>query len=462
MRKIFDFIIVGSGPCGLLSAYLLSQKGSVLVIEEGLDIKEKEKDIYSYQNIIKGYQNQGINVALGSIPVLLSEGSCLGGGSSVNSSLHHRAPNYVWEEWRKIFDIHNFSQDKVINAYEVIEKLFNAELGNIKPSIFYEKAAELNYKVSRIPRWGKENKDGVLDRFTAKKIFVKKILSNGGSIRTNTKYIDSKIDRNSIWKLKIQNLENKSFYNLKSRNLVLALGASKTPIALSNIGLKHRKLGKFEIHPTARLSAYYPLSNPSKAVVEPFQLTGLLPKIMIGSSATKRCLSKANYPFKKNYENIDFSKVANFYSMAPSKTKGKIILNGILKGIKFYNIDKKTKFQISKGLKIIIDICLKSGAESIYHSGDVLDILKIKNEKYYAFFISQCIKKTLSSVHIMSSASMGNNGKLCPLNSNGSIDGIKNLLVVDQSLLPSCPTVNPQSTACVFSYINTLNFLNEL
>ena len=76
-------------------------------------------------------------------------------------------------------------------------------------------------------------------------------------------------------------------------------------------------------------------------------------------------------------------------------------------------------------------------------------------------FIESAIKKTLSSVHIMSSAAIGENRKFCPLNSYGKIPGIDNLLVIDQSTLHSCPTVNPQATSCVISLINTKRFLNE-
>ena len=40
------------------------------------------------------------------------------------------------------------------------------------------------------------------------------------------------------------------------KNLVLALGAGYTPSALYDLGLRHKKLGKFEILPTARISFF--------------------------------------------------------------------------------------------------------------------------------------------------------------------------------------------------------------
>ena len=99
MNKNFDFVIVGSGPCGLLSALILSAHGSTLIVEEGREIKESEKDIYTYNQIISGYLNSGINIAYGWPLVLLSEAKCFGGGSTLNSSLHHRAPKYIWKKF---------------------------------------------------------------------------------------------------------------------------------------------------------------------------------------------------------------------------------------------------------------------------------------------------------------------------------------------------------------------------
>ena len=102
MNDIYDFVIVGSGPCGMLSGLLLSEHGSTLLVEEGSEIKEEEANIYTYDQIMKGYLGAGINIAIGQVPLLLSEAKCLGGGSTLNSSLHHRAPNFIWEKWRKV------------------------------------------------------------------------------------------------------------------------------------------------------------------------------------------------------------------------------------------------------------------------------------------------------------------------------------------------------------------------
>tara|TARA_B100000242_G_scaffold264319_1_gene211780 strand:- start:18053 stop:19435 length:1383 start_codon:yes stop_codon:yes gene_type:complete len=458
--EIFDYVVIGSGPCGMLSGSILSKNGKTLIVEQGDIVDDREKDTYTFSQISKAYVGGGINIALGQPPVLLSEGQCLGGGSTVNSSLHHRAPKHIWHKWRELYGLRGFDEQKVDDIYEKIEEIFSAKLGFIKPSIFYKTAELIGEKVTRIPRWGLEDKNKGFNRFTARQIFSETIYENKGQIRTLTKFLGADKDRNNQWNIYLKNLLKGERYTIKSKNLILALGAGKTPIALRNLGLRHYQLGKFEIHPSARVSCYFPDYEKSESIVEPFQITGHFPYLMIGSSATRNGLSKSAYPFKKNRHNINFSQVQNFYAMAPTNTKGKIILSGLLKGLKFYQLDKFAKYSLKEGIKIIIKIANECNASHIFHPGMVLNQNTINSKKIIDKFIESGINKTLSSVHIMSSAAIGENKLMCPLNSDGKISGVENLLVIDQSTMPSCPTVNPQATSCVISFINTEKFLN--
>ena len=146
--------------------------------------------------------------------------------------------------------------------------------------------------------------------------------------------------------------------------------------------------------------------------------------------------------------------------MAPSNSKGKIVLKGLFKGLKFYQLDNFSRFSLQSGIKIIIKVAKECNASHLYHPGMVLNLNEKNSNRTLNRFIESAINKTLSSVHVMSSAPIGENKFMCPLNSNGQIPGIDNLLIIDQSTMPSCPTVNPQATSCVISFINTNKFLN--
>ena len=131
-----------------------------------------------------------------------------------------------------------------------------------------------------------------------------------------------------------------------------------------------------------------------------------------------------------------------------------------MKGLRIYNLSNEAIVNIQNGLKLIFDVANVSNKYKYIYSQEPLDLennkeIQIKN------FIKKTVKKTMSSVHIFSSASAGENKLLCPVNSDGSIDLLPNIHVMDSSLIPSCPTVNPQATACVFALSLIRRFLKK-
>ena len=139
----YDFAIIGSGPCGMISANLLSDQGKTIVIEQGPKIDDREKYVYTFSQISSGYAGAGINIAFGSPPVLLSEGRCVGGGSTLNSSLHHKTPSHIWEKWRQIYGLKGFDDETVSNSYKEIDHLFNTKKGLLSLLFFIKQPNQL-------------------------------------------------------------------------------------------------------------------------------------------------------------------------------------------------------------------------------------------------------------------------------------------------------------------------------
>ena len=448
---IFDYLIIGGGPSGLLVHNELLRYKDGILVESGTFIPTKTKDTYSKKQIINGYKFSGLNVLLGNPPLHLSEGNCIGGGSAVNSSLHHRAPEHIWAKWRMIYQLEGFSSKHVRSLYEEIEEIFNLSTSEKAFPSFYEFASK-KYNVDRIPRWGKENSTGDFQRETALDVVKKLNPDIKKSIKNNHRVISIKKVSEELFEIycKVKGEELNTFIKFKAKNLFICAGAGDSPIILSKLGYKHNNLGRFQVHPTARVTLVSKKSSYSKDIVEPFQITEFLPYLMIGSSPNRRYLSELNFPYRSNNE-IDFSKCINLYSMAPSENRGKTFLNGPISGFRTYQLDNDAREMISGCLKIIIQCALDSKEYShIYSPAGLIDLssnktIKLKN------FINSSINKTLSSVHIFSSAAAGGNRKLCPVNSDGSIPGISNLYLIDSSLIPTCPTVNPQATTSVFS-----------
>ena len=140
---MLDYIVIGSGPAGLLiNGEMAKANMKGICLEKGKFIKSTTNDIYTPYQIFNGYKNEGFNLLLGRPPLLLSEGNCLGGGSIVNSSLHHRTPKHVWNKWLVKFKIKNFTYNKAEKLYEEIEKIFSCSYGESNMPNFYRTASK--------------------------------------------------------------------------------------------------------------------------------------------------------------------------------------------------------------------------------------------------------------------------------------------------------------------------------
>ena len=128
---MLDYIVIGSGPAGLLvNGEMAKTNLKGICLEKGNVIKSTTKEIYTSYQIFNGYNKSGFNILIGSPPLLLSEGNCLGGGSTVNSSLHHRTPKHVWNNWLVKFKLKDFPFSKAEKLYKEVEEIFSCSYGN--------------------------------------------------------------------------------------------------------------------------------------------------------------------------------------------------------------------------------------------------------------------------------------------------------------------------------------------
>ena len=452
---MLDYIVIGAGPSGLIVNGELHKSGlKGFCLESGKVIKTETNDIYSGYQIRNGYKNKGINLIFGKPLFLLNEAECVGGGSSVNSSLHHRTPRHIWQSWIVNYRLENFSYKEAIKLYEEVEKMFSCSFSTVNMPDFYKKAKE-TLKVDQIQRWGYQ-KDNLFKRKTAVDVIKEYYPSSFSKVKSNHKVIGLK--KTALNQFQVIYKIDEKLKKIYCRNLFICAGAGYSPILLANLKYHHKNLGKFKVHPTARVSLISKSSTNYQEIVEPFQITEFFPHLMIGSSANRGFLSQANYPFKNS--NVDFNSSLNLYSMAPSNKSGFQILNGLWKGTRFYNLDKKTKNKIKFGLETIIKIASKSSYTHVYSPGGIINLENLK-KNLTNNFINKTIQKTLSSVHIFSSAAVGENTDLCPVRSNGSVNGIEGVYLMDSSCIPSCPTVNPQSTTVIFALKMIREFLKK-
>ena len=128
MQVNFDAIVIGSGPGGGITANYLAKSGlSVLVLEAGMNADHDITKEYTSEEMLQKYKYGGLTTTIGTANINYVEGSCVGGGSEINSGLYHRTPKSVLDYWR---DHLNFSssKDEMSKLFSEIEKYLSISL----------------------------------------------------------------------------------------------------------------------------------------------------------------------------------------------------------------------------------------------------------------------------------------------------------------------------------------------
>src|SRR5436305_10393499 len=97
-----DVVIVGSGAGGAVMAAELAGAGiDVVVVEEGGYHPTESFTPAAGRALRTLYRDAGAQSALGTPPILFSEGRCVGGSTVINGGMCWRTPDAVLERWAR-------------------------------------------------------------------------------------------------------------------------------------------------------------------------------------------------------------------------------------------------------------------------------------------------------------------------------------------------------------------------
>ena len=262
MNQKYKFLVLGSGPGGSVIGSELAKKGhKVLMIERGNYLNLEKKIEYSTYEMLTKYKNAGLTAMLGSPVVNYAEGSCVGGGSEVNSGLYHRLPADILDEWENNNNI-LFDREELCKAYEFVENELSISYMPDKQipeasHILQRGSDKLGWKCSEIPRWYKYFDDGSFKRQSMTETFIPKFLKSGGEIRTNTEALKIKKiakNKNIVY---LKNLLNGSKESIECDYVVLSCGAIDSAHLLLRSGFKKNIGNKLKAHPSFKFIALF-------------------------------------------------------------------------------------------------------------------------------------------------------------------------------------------------------------
>jgi choline dehydrogenase-like flavoprotein len=442
--RLYDYIIIGSGAGGApLARYLCAAGHSVLMLEAGQRWQADEYPADEMTASARLMWNGGMDTTRDAGFVLL-RGKVLGGGTVVNQALLDRFDDAALDLWAEQSGVEDFSVSAMARHYEAVESELSLESiaerdfnGNAR--IYVDGFDRLGYRWSPLRRGqsGCNVRDGndcmrclggcPRDAKQSMPVtFLPKAERDGLEIVTGCQVQGLSHGARQVC---VYGRRNEETVRYHGRRCVLAAGAlGSTSIMLrSGLGVDLPALGDgFYCHPQfVTLGLYDKPVDGHKGSFQAvksddprFREAGFkLENVFMGPVAAGYLLPGFGHrhaALMRQYRHMACIEVA-----VRDVTPGRIGLagNGRMRVDK--RIGQPEKQRAAAGLKVIEDIYTATGARRVVRS------------------------PVRIGLHLMGGAAMGVDRASSVVNPDGQVHGLPNLFVMDGSVFPGAPGINP-------------------
>ncbi len=470
-----DVLIVGSGAGGATSAAILAEAGhDVLIVEEGPWVDQGSVSPFSLDQMDRQYRSGGVTVALGVPSIAYTEGRCAGGGTEVNSGLYWRPPEETLERWRSRYSIKDFASDDILAICEEVEHSLSVQPvpgeHTAASRILQRGADKLGWQNGEIPRWmtypeGAGATQGRRQSMT--RTYLPRSFDAGARILCDHRL--DKIVRNGRRAVSAQLTHAGNPVTIAFRDVIVCGGAIQTPAILQRAGLRHRIGRTLAVHPTVKLSAKFDaaehgaVNTPEDVSV--FQVKEFAPNMSFGGSASHPGL--VALALTDNWR--DFGKavtkwpeLAIYYAAITSEGRGMVqAVPGMRDPIVTYRLTKRDRDLLGQGLARLATVMLEADAEEVYPAFKGAPIVRTRADIGDMASRFAASKASVMTVHLCSTAPMGDDEKRCATDSHGLVHGTDNVFVNDAALLPEAPGVNPQASVMAIAIRNARRYADQ-
>jgi choline dehydrogenase-like flavoprotein len=473
-----DVVVVGSGPGGATTASKLADAGlEVLLLEEGPFLPLSSCRPFSRDEMVQKYRSGGLTFAAGRPKVVYAEGRCVGGGSEINSSLFHRTPPEILDQWSREFRVERLQADDLAGYFTACEEALHVGPVRGTPSPaslkLKEGAEHLGWKCLEARRaFQYDTSDAGQDqprgtRQSMSTTFIPRALSAGCRLLPDTR-VRSLAQREGRWRLVCEHSpldKPRRKLEIKADNLFLSCGAVQTPALLRRSGIKKNVGNSLKLHPFIKLVARFAETvNLAGMGVPTHQVREFAPRFSLGCSISSQphlALGLSEYPDDLPSLAANWPQMAAYYAMTSAGNGTVRVLPGFRDPLVRYRLLPDELADLAEGLRELCRLLFAAGAVELFpgigataplHNLEDLSRLPARLSRSATF---------LTTVHLFSTCPMGEDKHRCATDSFGRVHGFKNLYVADASLLCGPPGINPQGSIMAIAMRNADHFLSN-
>jgi choline dehydrogenase-like flavoprotein len=452
-----DVVVIGSGAAGAMAAKVLAEQGlDVVVLEEGQwHSASSFRGRSTFERFRTLYRDAGFTVALGRPPVVMPLGRGVGGTTLINSGTCFRTPAHVLRRWQTEWGVptDGFPLDEVERVLQVAPQPMDV-LGQ-NGLMALAGAHKLEWEALPLRRNApgcagscqcavgcpRNAKNGV--HLNA----LPDACAAGARIVTSARVERVIANRGRAEGVMVRRPDGGSFV-LRAALVVVAAGTTETPPLLRRSGLGgHPGLGLgMAIHPATTVAGRFPEPvHASRGVlqsvgVERFHDQGILIEATAGPAGlTTFPLPGVGRALRQ--ELLGRAHLAYLGAMIADAPSGQVRGR---QPVLTYRLARADAAKLRTAMLEMGRILFAAGAMEVLTGLRRWPRARTIDELTDIVQSAPSADLRVAAFHPTGSARMGADDQRAPVDVDGRLRGITGVYVVDGSVLPTCPEVNPQ------------------
>ncbi len=504
-----DVVIIGTGAGGGYTAEVLTKAGlKVIMVEEGAYHTAKTFSQNEAEATAMLYQQGGAQKTKDKGIVVL-QGRCVGGGTTVNWTSSIRTPANTLKHWREHHGLKVFSDDELAPYFTEVEKRLNMNPfeefePNANNSILAKGCAALGYEWHRINR----NVNGCANSglcglgcpINAKQsqmvTTIPWALDNGAMLISKARADRLIHDGQKISTVEITALDTSAVNDtnhkitITAKHFVIAAGAMRSPALLmkSQIPDPSSMLGKRTfLHPVIAVAAEFehkidgfygaPQTVNSHEFLWPkqtsknpndnkmgFKLETIPVTPMLASAFFDKGIGKSHASRMKSLPHLNVIDALCRDGFNDTEACGTVEIDSNGNPTLDYPITQTLIETARNVIDKVFEIQFAAGAKTVsaWHIGNPKFTTLKAAKSWLKTADLGLLKGMYGSAHVMGGCQMGKDEKSGVVDTNGRHFTIKNLSIHDASIFPSSTGVNPQLSIYATTLRNTKNLTKHL